>query len=310
MQIFINRSSLVSLHEQLSAQIAHLIASGALAPGERLPSIRALARKLRIHHNTVLAAYQALQSRGLVLLQQGSGARVAAFDATRDAWLESYSLRSLAMQFVAQARARGHGEAEILEACRKALAPAIVTRLIVVNPHPDLQAIYLHELEAWLDLPMSGMTIEAVEATDASGRSGACYVTSTNHAPRLQAVLGDQAPLISRLAPLDPLWQLARELPSDALIAIASASERFSILLKEMLSAVCDESQLIEVSCEDHEQVLAASRLCSLLVTDALSAESLARHPIQPVFCFRLLGSEFRDELLKHLPPEAFRPVF
>lgn len=308
MQIYLNRSSVISLQEQLSAQMAHLIASGTLAPGERLPSIRALARKLRIHHNTVLAAYQALQSRGLVLLQHGSGARVAAFDASQEAWRERFTLHSQAMQFVAQARVRGYGDAEILEACRKALAPPIVTRLIVVNPHPDLQALYLHELEAWLDLPMSGVTIEEVEAMAASERAGACYVTSTNHAPRLQAVLGEQTPLISRLAPLDPLWRLVQDLPSDALIAIASFSSRFRILLKEMLSAVCDESQLIEVSSEDHAQVLAARRLCHLLVTDARTAPSLPRHPQKPVFCFRLLGTEFRDDLLKHLPPEAFRP--
>jgi len=309
MQIFINRSSLVSLQEQLSAQIGHLVASGALAPGERLPSIRALARELRIHHNTVLAAYQVLQARGLLVLQRGSGARVAEFDAARNARLEGLSLQALAVQFVAQARARGHGEKEILEACRVALSPLTISRLVLVNPHADLQAIYLHELEEWLNLPKLGMTIEEVEALDPAWRARSCFVTSTNHAGRLQAVLDNQAPLISRLAPMDLLLSRARELPADRLIAIVSASPRFRVLLKELLSAVCDENQLIEVPSEDLVQLRAVGRLSGLMVTDALSAGTLSGDYRESLFRFPLLGGDLRVELAKCLPPEAFRPV-
>jgi|GEM_PF-381891 len=309
LQIYINRESPVSLPDQLSAQLGHMIAAGALAPGDRLPSIRALASKLGIHHNTVRAAYQALQARGLLVLLQGSGAKVAVFDAERDAWLASFSLRAMAEQFVAQARALGHGDDSILAACQAALAPSAIARVILVNPHEDLQALYLHELGEWLDLPLRGMTVEEVGEEDAAMRATSCFVTSTNHAPRLQAMLGSQTPVISHLSSLEPLLNRVRELPADALIAIASFSPRFRFLIKEMLSAICDESQLIDLPLEDEERLRAADRLSSLIVTDALSAVTLAPQCRSPLFSFRLLGGDLREELAKQLPVQVIRPI-
>jgi DNA-binding transcriptional regulator YhcF (GntR family) len=56
LRLWVSRNSTVSIREQLSAQLVLGILSGRLAPGERLPSVRALARRLRIHPNTVSAA--------------------------------------------------------------------------------------------------------------------------------------------------------------------------------------------------------------------------------------------------------------
>ena len=54
--LWVSRNSTVSIREQLTAQLVLGIVSGRLAPGERLPSLRALARRLRIHANTMSAA--------------------------------------------------------------------------------------------------------------------------------------------------------------------------------------------------------------------------------------------------------------
>lgn len=309
MQLYINRESPVSLPDQLSVQIGHMIAAGALAPGDRLPSIRALARRLGIHHNTVRTAYQGLQARGLLVLHHGSGAKVAAFDAARDAWLETVSLRAMAGQFVAQARARGYGDDAILAACRAALEPPALTRVVVVNPHPDLQALYMHELAEWLTLPLQGRTLAEVAEEAGPLRAQTCFVTSTNHAPKLQEVLGSQAPVISHLSPLDPLLERVRALPPDALIAIASFSPRFRFLVAEMLSAICDESQLVDLSLEDAERVRAVDRLAALIVTDARSEAAMSEACRSPLVCFRLLRGDLREELAKRLPPEAIRPL-
>jgi DNA-binding transcriptional regulator YhcF (GntR family) len=56
LRLWVSRNSTVSMREQLSTQLVLGIVSGRLAPGERLPSVRALARRLRIHPNTVSAA--------------------------------------------------------------------------------------------------------------------------------------------------------------------------------------------------------------------------------------------------------------
>ena len=59
------------------------IATGALAAGDRLPSIRRLGATLGIHHHTVRQAYLELNGRGLIALRQGAAAIVREFSGLR-----------------------------------------------------------------------------------------------------------------------------------------------------------------------------------------------------------------------------------
>ena len=72
MQIPLNKNSEVSVHEQLAEQIVFQITTGKLQPSELLPSVRTLARQLRIHHNTVSRSYRDLVSRGWLKRHRGS----------------------------------------------------------------------------------------------------------------------------------------------------------------------------------------------------------------------------------------------
>ena len=53
------------LHEQIYARLRHVIASGMLGPGMRLPSTRMLATELRVSRNTVLGAFDQLSSKDI-----------------------------------------------------------------------------------------------------------------------------------------------------------------------------------------------------------------------------------------------------
>jgi GntR family transcriptional regulator / MocR family aminotransferase len=66
------------LPEQLCRALRSAIATGALAPGSRLPSSRVLARMLGVSRNTVLVAYETLSSEGLITGRVGSGTLVCA----------------------------------------------------------------------------------------------------------------------------------------------------------------------------------------------------------------------------------------
>src|SRR5262245_30475656 len=58
---------------QLVDQIRYAAASGALRPGEPLPSIRPLAEQLRVNRNTVAKAYAELESQGVIETIAGKG---------------------------------------------------------------------------------------------------------------------------------------------------------------------------------------------------------------------------------------------
>jgi len=74
--IHIDRGSAVPIGVQLSERLAWLIATRAFAPGDPLPSIRALASFLGIHHHTVREVYNDLQADGLVSVRHGAGITV------------------------------------------------------------------------------------------------------------------------------------------------------------------------------------------------------------------------------------------
>ena len=69
-RITLDPSSPEPLSAQLSSAIAERIRRGSLAPGARLPTVRALAEDLGLAANTVAKAYRALEEAGLV---QGRG---------------------------------------------------------------------------------------------------------------------------------------------------------------------------------------------------------------------------------------------
>jgi GntR family transcriptional regulator len=65
------------LFEQVVFAVKTAVAKGTAAPGERLPSVRELARELAINPNTVVRAYEALERDGVVVRRQGSGCFVS-----------------------------------------------------------------------------------------------------------------------------------------------------------------------------------------------------------------------------------------
>lgn len=63
--------------EQIRDQISGLITTGALARGDRLPSVRQLASDLQVAPGTVAKSYRVLEADGLITSRAGSGTRVS-----------------------------------------------------------------------------------------------------------------------------------------------------------------------------------------------------------------------------------------
>ncbi len=72
-----NPTSGVPIYLQLMEQVRHAIETGALRPGEQLPSIRPLAEELVVNPNTIAKAYRELEHEGVIELRQGAGAFVS-----------------------------------------------------------------------------------------------------------------------------------------------------------------------------------------------------------------------------------------
>ena len=77
MQIYLSNSGQEPIYAQITRQIKQQILSGALRPGDALPSIRLLARELRISVITTKRAYEELEREGFIVSLTGKGSFVA-----------------------------------------------------------------------------------------------------------------------------------------------------------------------------------------------------------------------------------------
>ena len=66
------------IYRQIVEQIGQQIACGRLNAGDRLPSVRALARSLPANQNTIIKAYETLERDGLITRKHGDGTFVTA----------------------------------------------------------------------------------------------------------------------------------------------------------------------------------------------------------------------------------------
>jgi GntR family transcriptional regulator len=76
LDVNVNRSDPLPLHDQVAAQIRRAIADGEAGPGERLPLAKDLAAVLGVNKNTVLRALHLLREEGLLEFRRGRGITV------------------------------------------------------------------------------------------------------------------------------------------------------------------------------------------------------------------------------------------
>jgi len=70
-------ASATSVYRQVGEQIKYAIATGALAPGDRLPPIRDVAAQTRVNRNTIAKAYSELEREGVIFSRPGQGSFVS-----------------------------------------------------------------------------------------------------------------------------------------------------------------------------------------------------------------------------------------
>jgi GntR family transcriptional regulator len=76
-EVDIDRSEGIPLHDQVAAEIRRAIAEGEAGPGDRLPLAKDLAAVLGVNKNTVLRALHVLRDEGLLDFSRGRGVTVA-----------------------------------------------------------------------------------------------------------------------------------------------------------------------------------------------------------------------------------------
>lgn len=80
MNIIINHSSMIPIYEQIIEQVKILIRQGKLKENDNLPSVRSLAKELKISALTVKKAYDNLENEGFTVTIHGKGTYITAIN--------------------------------------------------------------------------------------------------------------------------------------------------------------------------------------------------------------------------------------
>jgi GntR family transcriptional regulator len=126
MRFHVTPNSVVPLFKQIANQVKAAHLRGAIAPGDRLPSVRELAHELAVNPTTVVKAYELLEHERLIVCRPGQGAFVhGGVQPLEDNEREAL-LAHMASEFAREGRRLGLSEtrlAALLEAELKKLRP-------------------------------------------------------------------------------------------------------------------------------------------------------------------------------------------
>jgi GntR family transcriptional regulator len=106
------------VYRQIMDQVRGGIASGALASGDQLPTVRQLAVDLEINPNTVVRAYRELEFGGLIETHQGTGTFISAQKMKRADAQRERQLTQIVGDCVSRAGAAGFTIEELIEELR------------------------------------------------------------------------------------------------------------------------------------------------------------------------------------------------
>ena len=116
----IDPSSATPIWSQIEDGVRRLVASGALKPGAAVPSVRDLAKDLRINPATVAKAYQRLTDGGVLTVRRGDGTYVADAPPAMSKAERARILREAAGRFADLASTLGVAREEAEDALRAA----------------------------------------------------------------------------------------------------------------------------------------------------------------------------------------------
>jgi GntR family transcriptional regulator len=305
MQIWLSKGSDVPLRDQLTAQIKLAILSQDLKPGQKLPSTREIARRFKIHSNTVSAAYRELSESGWVDMRAGSGIYVRRFkpENTIEAQLD---LDNLIVECLQVARRKGFTLADIQSRIRHWMRLQPPDHFLVIDPDPDLRAVLMAEIKAAADFRVEGAGVD--ECANRGILVGAIPVALHVMAELVTAALPPKMACLlihTRSAP-ETLKDEKRPSESD-LITVVSHWPDFLHFAHSVLAAVNIDPDSLSFRNTAEKGWERGLRASSFVITDAATAARMP--PGIRVRVFRVIADSSLSELRHYVERFLTRPA-
>ncbi len=229
-------------------QISLGILSGELSPGEKLSSVREVARRFNLHRSTVSSAYRQLEEENWVMSRKGSGVYVRpAANTPLSCSVQqrrSRKLDGLFQRLVIHAKEAGLSEADIVSQLEAALRRA--GRTVLVEDDTECVNVVVFEIASagrrppeTCSLPAELFATQLVDHLD-----GRVPIVMPSKAERARMVLGKDTPLIIlQISPIAGAFSAHLPRSRNYLVAIASHWPRFLKTARTLLVSAGFESE-------------------------------------------------------------------
>ena len=273
MQLWFARGSEVSIREQLVTQVVLGILGDDLAPGQRLPSTRELARRFHVHPNTISAGYRQLTRESWVEYRRGSGVFVRANKPEMTA-SSGLALDQMVANLFRSARKAGVPQGVLRARLRQWLELQPPDHFLLIEPDEELRKILAAEIARAVTFP-----VESYGPRDCpKAPEGGVPVVLPNRVATARQVLPPSAELITlqiRSVPSSLAGYLPA--PSGALVGVASRWAEFLKVARAVLTAAGfhPDSLVFRDAREPHWQrglKQTAAVVCDLLTAAELPA--------------------------------------
>lgn len=272
MRLWLSKSSEVPLREQLVTQIILGVVSNDLKANERLPSTRELARRYKIHANTVSAAFRELTRLGWVEFRKGSGVYVKA-RAAEQPFDGSLQLDQLISRFFKSARQQQFSLADIQIGLRRWLTLQPPDHFLVIEPDSELRSILSIEIEKATGARVAGIGFDEYTA---EVLAGAVPVVMYSQADRTRSSLPagvDFVALHSQSVPASMHGE--KSPPADALIGVVSRWPEFLRRARTILVAAGLHPDALSVRDARAPGWQKGLRSTALVITDSQMASKI-----------------------------------
>ena len=225
MQIHIDKQSEVPARDQLRQQIIFLIGTGQLSIGMELPSVRQLARQLKVHHNTISHAYSQLARDGWLVKKRGSRLIVGQTTTSR---IEDFTdLDDLIDRAIRLARSHGYSLQQLTGRVRARLLAEPSDHLLLVAPEKDLAELIRAEIGEAVGHEPDACSASMLQQNP-SIAIGATLITPSYFAARVRpAVSADRTVVPISYSLADEHIAAVRNLSQPSAIGVVSVSALF-----------------------------------------------------------------------------------
>jgi DNA-binding transcriptional regulator YhcF (GntR family) len=291
-RLWLSRDKSIPVREQLVAQLLYGILSRRIAPGERLPSVRDLARRLDVHPNTVSAAYHDLSARGWVHQKHGSGVFVSDLEMPE----RPSGPEGLVREWIEDGLQHGFTidalEAAMARVVREFRAQSSPRNFLVVHLDRELARVLAAEIEETVACPVSSADFDRAAKELASDT---CVLVTAACATQAVKQLQPTHCRVIRLRSMEDAIAGQHPPTSGLLIAVVSRSKSILQWSATLLASLgFPGMDILERNPQDPgwQEGLAA---CDIVAADIRSARELPETIIPTIF--RIIADDFLAEL-------------